>query len=149
MNLSLKTDYSLRLLLFLATHKGEIIPVARIASAFRISANHLTKVSQSLAKIHLLEMVRGRSGGVRLAVDPASIGLAHVIRQIEGSLTLVECFDQKTNTCVISPVCSLKPILREARDAFFAVLEKYTLADLLGNGPLLREILSRTKQTDV
>jgi Rrf2 family nitric oxide-sensitive transcriptional repressor len=146
MNLSLKTDYSLRLLLFLATYEGELIPVTRVAAAFGISANHLTKVSQSLARLHLLEMVRGRGGGIRLAVHPSAINLAKVIREIEGSIVLVECFDRKTNTCVIAPICNLKPILKEARDAFFAVLAKYSLSDLLGNAALLREILNRTEQ---
>lgn len=143
MQLNLKTDYSLRLLLFLAVHPGEVIPVGRVAKLFAISGHHLSKVAQGLADLDLVDLLRGRAGGVRLSADPARISLAEVVRKIEGSLSLVECFDPVRNTCVIAPICSLKSVLHEAQNAFFGVLGRYSLADLVKNPAVLRAFLDR------
>lgn len=131
MNLSLKTDYSLRLLIYAASHAKEVVTVSEVAKAFSISAHHLTKVAQGLASIGLVELIRGRSGGVRLICDHDKIHLGDLVRKIEGDRKLVECFDAATNKCVISPACRLKPILAEAQNAFYEALNNHTLADLI------------------
>ena len=145
MQLNLKTDFSLRLLLFLATHPEEIVPVGRVAEAFGISAHHLSKVARALAELGVIEMVRGRAGGVRLAMAPGEIQVGDIVRRIESDSTapLVECFDGSNNTCVISPACALKGVLRKALNAFLAVLDGYSLADLTRNADALRRILDR------
>jgi Rrf2 family nitric oxide-sensitive transcriptional repressor len=143
MQINLKTDYSLRLLLFVATHPGEVVSVGRVAEVFGISANHLTKVARSLANLGLVEMVRGRSGGLRLSCDPKRVRVGEVVRLIEGTAPLVECFDAQTNGCVISPVCALKGALRKAQSAFFGVLDGYSLEDLTRNRAQLQKLLNR------
>jgi Rrf2 family nitric oxide-sensitive transcriptional repressor len=75
--------------------------------------------------------VRGRAGGFRLAKDPKAIRIGAVIRQTEGDVILVECFDPSTNTCPLIATCQLRAALQEALAAFFAVLDGYTLADLI------------------
>lgn len=142
-NLNLRTDYSLRLLVYLAVHPGETVTVPRVAEAYAISSNHLTKVAQALGTTGVIELVRGRSGGVRLAKAPEKIVLGQVVRRVEGDQVLVECFDAKTNTCIISPVCGLKRVLGEAQQAFYAVLDRYTLADVAGNSEALRRIFDQ------
>jgi Rrf2 family nitric oxide-sensitive transcriptional repressor len=114
-----------------------------VASAYGISSNHLTKVAQALGTTGVIELVRGRSGGVRLAKEPREIVLGQVVRRVEGDQVLVECFDTKTNTCIISPACALKRVLGEAQRAFYAVLDGYTLADVAGNPEALRRIFNR------
>ena len=142
-NLNSRTDYSLRLLVYLAVHPGETVTVPRVAEAYGISSNHLTKVAQALGTTGVIELVRGRSGGVRLAKAPEKIVLGQVIRRVEGDQVLVECFDAKTNTCIISPACVLKRVLGEAQQAFYAVLDRYTLADVAGNPEALRRIFDQ------
>lgn len=139
-NLNLRTDYSLRLLVYLSVYPGENVTVARVAKAYDISAHHLTKVAQTLGTLGVIDLVRGRSGGVRLAKAPDQISLGQVVRRVEGEQVLVECFDPKTNTCAISPACGLKRVLAEAQRAFFSVLDRYTLADVGGNPEVLRRI---------
>lgn len=141
--LNLKTDYSLRLLLYLVLHPGETVPVRRVASVFGISTHHLAKVAQSLQKMGLVRQVRGRAGGLLLAVAPGAVRLGDLVRRVEGSLALVECFDARQNTCVIAPACSLKSVLYEAQQAFLKVLDGCTLADLARQPAALRAILSR------
>ena len=135
MQLTQFTDYSLRILLYLAHHPpqdGERLPaVLDISRSYGISTNHLSKVAQQLAALGFIDAMRGRTGGIRLARPPAQINRGAVVRATESHFNLVECFDRETNTCPIAPVCGLTRALLEARDSFLAVLDRYTLADVL------------------
>lgn len=129
MQLTLFTDYSLRVLLFVAAHPGRTVAVSEIARAYGISSHHLMKVAQKLVQLNLVEATRGRNGGLRLKREPSAINLGELVRRTEPNMTLVECFDPATNTCPIAPACGLKSALAEAQRAFLTVLDGYTLAD--------------------
>ncbi|MCK2185141.1 Rrf2 family transcriptional regulator [Halomonas getboli] len=131
MRLTHFTDYSLRVLIYLAVKGEERATIAEIAERFAISRNHLMKVVQELNRLGYLHATRGKHGGLLLNRAPDEIPLGGLIRDIEPDLGLVECF-RDDNGCVITPACRLKPILGEALAAFVAVLDRYTLADLLG-----------------
>ena len=130
MRLSQHTDYALRLLMYLAVHEQRPATVPEVAAVYGISSNHLAKVAQQLVHHGWVQSIRGRGGGLRLACDPESVGLGDVIRQTERSITLVECMGEDS-TCPIEPACDLKGVLGEALEAFLAVVDRYTLADLL------------------
>ena len=125
------TDYGFRLLMFVAMKKGALCTIQEAADAYAISKNHLMKVAYELGRHGLLETVRGRKGGLRLAKRPDQIRLGDVVRLMEDDLAMVECFTPKTNTCPISPICGLRSVLGEALDAYLEVLDRYTLADLV------------------
>jgi Rrf2 family transcriptional regulator, nitric oxide-sensitive transcriptional repressor len=141
MRLTFYSDSSLRLLMYLALRPEELVTIQQVADAYSISKNHLTKVAFDLGRAGYLETVRGRGGGVRLAKKPAEIGLGRVLRVTERESALVECFGIDTNQCAISAPCRLKGVLKRALEAFFAVLDQYTLADLTGRHPALKELL--------
>ena len=141
MQLTLFTDYVLRTLLYLGTHREETVPASAISEAFRISPDHVAKAAKWLTQRGLVETQRGRKGGLRLARPVRSIRLGALIRETEPHLDLLECFDDRTNTCRLSPGCRLKNALHEARKAFLDVLDGYTLADLLENTPQLLVLL--------
>jgi Rrf2 family nitric oxide-sensitive transcriptional repressor len=115
--------------------------VPEIAKAYGASYNHLKKAAAELCRLGYLEAVRGRTGGFRLAKDPSAIRIGTVIRQTEGDVTLVECFDPRTNTCPLLATCQLRVALQEALAAFFAVLDSYTLADLTRRSDQLTPLL--------
>jgi Rrf2 family nitric oxide-sensitive transcriptional repressor len=143
MQLTLFSDYSLRVLLYLSTHHGRRVPLPEISAAYGISQHHLVKVVQRLVELSLVESVRGRGGGLRLAREPREINVAAVVRLTEPHLNLVECFDARTNTCPIDAACGLKKALQQARDAFFAELERHSLADFTSRGPALIKLWQR------
>ena len=141
MRLTLFSDYCLRVLTYVGLKDGELATIDEIAGRYRINRNHLVKVIFRLGQLGYLETIRGKGGGVRLAKDPAKINLATLVRQTEEDLALVECFHDRDCQCVIAPACVLRKALREALDAFFAALARYTLADLLKPAGKLERLL--------
>lgn len=140
MRLTLHTDYALRLLMLLAVEPDNRHTIEAVAQRFDISRNHLKKVTQTLSQAGFLESCRGRGGGLRLGRSAVSINLSEVVQATEDSLAVVECFDQKTNYCLISPACGLRGPLEEALRAFLAVLSRYSLADLVKNPVSVRKM---------
>lgn len=143
MRLNLQTDYALRLLMHLAANPRRLVKIADVANRFSISRTHLMKVAYLLGKEGLIETVRGRSGGLRLAHAPEDIRLGDVVRRIEGDIQLVGCMTGEPGFCIISEACRLKGVLREALRAFLDVLDKYTLADLTANPRMLALLRER------
>ena len=127
MQLTRHTDYALRLLIHLAAKPGELAQIADVARAHAISQAHLMKVANHLAHLGLVETVRGRGGGVRLARPAAEINLADVVCGTEPGTAMVQC-----GGCgLMSGGCRLPSIFDEGMAAFIAVLRKYTLAELM------------------
>lgn len=140
MRLTLHTDYALRLLMLLALEPEALHTIEEIASRYDISRNHLMKVTQTLAGAGFVDSLRGRGGGLRLAKPAGEIILGDVVRATEDGFNLVECFDRKSNTCVVAPVCGLRGPLEEALLAFLAALDGYSLADLVANPGSMRRM---------
>lgn len=131
------TDYAIRVMVHLGIHRDGLSSIAEIARAYDISHNHLMKVVQDLAAAGFVEAVRGRKGGLRLGRPPEEINLGALVRHTECGFELIDC-----GTCAIRPACTLPGILADATRAFLAVLDGYTVADLLKRDDQLRAILS-------
>lgn len=138
MRLTEYTDYTLRVLMYCAAHPGRLITIAELAVRHAVSKNHLMKVVNDLARQGLLETIRGRGGGLRLSMSPASIRVGDVVRSCETDFRLVECFDSSTNTCSLTPTCRLKGVLDAALRAYFKELDAATLADITGTRSSIR-----------
>lgn len=131
MRITKHTDYALRVLIFLAVNPEQRLATQSIADAFGISSNHLQKVVRALGQLGHVTLHRGASGGIELNAQPADISIGSVVRELEGREGLIECFQEETNTCIISPVCDLKGALHEALEAFYSSLDSTTLEDLV------------------
>ncbi|MFO7808035.1 RrF2 family transcriptional regulator [Guyparkeria sp.] len=145
MQLNQQTDFAFRVLMYLAKQaernspnaaQEEVAPVAvlptirEIADYFDISYNHLMKVVNTLVTRGYVKARRGKGGGLALARPEEAISLGAVARDMEGHWELVECFGAASD-CRITSSCRLAPILGEALEAFWAVLDHYTLADIV------------------
>lgn len=142
MRLTTFSDYSFRVLIYLGSAPGGLATIADIAAAYRISPNHLMKVVHYLAQAGYIETVRGKGGGMRLARPAESINVGRVLRDTEEGFDVVECLQPGRADCRIAPACVLKGALSEARDAFLAVLDRHTLADLLAPARPLAKLLA-------
>lgn len=142
MRLTNYTDYSLRVLIYLAVKdNNEKSTITEITNAYDISRNHLTKVIHHLGQIGVITTSRGRGGGITLAKSPDEIVVGTIVRETEEDFQLVECFQQGNTNCVLTPVCGLRHILSEALTAYLAVLDKYTIADIVKEPDLYRALL--------
>ena len=141
MRLTFQTDYALRMLIYLTTNSGPAT-VADVAASYGISRNHLLKVARRLGKYGYIRTLRGRTGGIELAQRPEDINLGAVVRRMEDDFALVECMRPDGGGCVISPVCRLKGLVGKALDAFLAVFDEYTLAEITANRAALHTLLA-------
>ncbi|MEQ1598690.1 MAG: Rrf2 family transcriptional regulator [Methylotenera sp.] len=126
------TDYSLRVLMYCATHTDKLVTIAEIAQFYNISNNHLMKVVHALSLAGFLSTTRGRNGGLSLQRPAKDIRVDEVVKSTELDFRLVECFDTTSSECVLLPSCKLKKVFHSALDAYLNELAKVTLADICG-----------------
>ncbi|MCC7216999.1 MAG: Rrf2 family transcriptional regulator [Burkholderiales bacterium] len=143
MRLTVFSDYTLRVLMYLALDRSRLATIPEIAAAYGISENHLMKVVHHLARAGVVESVRGKGGGIRLARAPEAIRLGAIVRASEGAAPIVQCLADDPGTCVIAGPCRLKGILVNAFDALYASLDRHTLADLVDRPRTLKQLLVR------
>jgi Rrf2 family nitric oxide-sensitive transcriptional repressor len=142
MQLKKYTDYALRVLIYAGMKSNqELVSIKEISETFSISQHHLGKIVFELNKKGIIETFRGRNGGIRLAQAPQEINIGMIVRDLEQDFYLLECFDAEKNHCILSPACKLKHALHQALEAFFTVLDQYTLKDLIVNEEELLELM--------
>jgi Rrf2 family nitric oxide-sensitive transcriptional repressor len=141
MRLTAYTDFSLRVLMYLALHPDRRPTIAEIAERYGISKAHLMKVVYQLGLTGYVETTRGKGGGLRLARRLEDVTVGEIVRLTEPDMALVACFEAG-DACVIAPACRLKGKLGEARAAFLKVLDDCTLAEVMGNRPALEVLLA-------
>lgn len=146
MKLTTFSDYTLRVLMYLAVERERLATIPEIANAYGISQNHLMKVVHHLARTGVIESLRGKGGGIRLRHAPSEIRLGQVVRASEGNSVIVECLSDELCGCKIRPACRLAPILVRAFEALYQTLDEYSLADLVDKPNQLNHLRLLLKQ---
>tara|TARA_B110000908_G_C10260609_1_gene458982 strand:+ start:2830 stop:3258 length:429 start_codon:yes stop_codon:yes gene_type:complete len=135
------TDYALRILIILAVRDPERLSTSAIAKIYDLSDNHLSKVASELVRLGFVTSVRGRAGGLTLAMPAKDISVGAVVRAIKADAPVVECFGTN-KSCRILPACGLRTPMHEAQEAFFAALDPYSLQDVSQAKSSLAELLA-------
>ncbi len=141
MQLSRFTDYTLRVLFFVASNNDRLTTLSEIAQFYDISIEHLRKVVHALSKSGYLKTFRGKNGGIQLAKPPLEINVGEVVALSEGATPLVDCLSQN---CRLVACCSLQSVFHEAQMAFFDSLRQYSLAQMLDNPQLSSQLIAKT-----
>lgn len=143
MRLTTFTDYSLRVLIYLAVSEHSQSTIREISQRYDISHNHLMKVVQELSQRGYLVASRGKHGGLRLALPSTAIKIGSLVRDMENDFALAECLGDN-NHCLLTPACKLRSVFMEALEAFFVTLDAYTLEDIVAGrkGAKLSKILN-------
>lgn len=137
MKLTRYSDYALRVSLYLAIHPDRLVPIPEITDAYELPRGNVMKLVTDLVSAGILETVRGRSGGVRLALPPDQVTIARLVTHTEGTTPLIDC-----SNCILAPDCGLICIMKEAKQAFFKVLDSYTLQDVIDKNPRVLGLFS-------
>jgi Rrf2 family nitric oxide-sensitive transcriptional repressor len=141
MRLTAFTEYTLRTLIYLAGQPGRLVTIAEIADLHGMSKHHLTKVVYELGLTGAIRTVRGRHGGIALALAPHAINIGKVVRASEPDFRMADCFDARRATCRYAGTCGIQRALARATRAFLRTLDALTLADL-ALGPAAPLVLS-------
>lgn len=141
MRLTRQTNYAIRMLMYCAANEGKLSRVPEIARAYSVSELFLFKILQPLVEHKLVETVRGRNGGVRLGRAAKDITVFDVVRVTEENFAMAECFENDAVECPLVDSCALNSALREALGAFFTVLSKYSIENLVAERPNVRMLL--------
>lgn len=137
MRLTIRTNLAMRTLMFCAVNRGRTVRKSQIAALCNASENHLGVVVNMLSQSGYVATARGRHGGMKLARAPEEISVGEVFRLFEACVPFAECFATDANACPLSDACRLRRALADAVEAFYAALDRITLADLVdGNDPL-------------
>lgn len=142
MRLTMRTNLAMRVLMYCAVHRDELVRSGEVASACNASVHHVAQVVNQLATTGFLRTLRGRSGGMKLARKPAAITVGEVFSLFESGLPLTECFDDAGNTCPLTAGCRLRDALIEAQRAFYQALDQVTLEELICDNPDLHSAFS-------
>ncbi len=140
MQLDKFSDYALRILIALAAHAPNKLATSNIAQMYGISENHLAKIATQLVKGGFIVSERGRGGGLTLAQPVEAISIGAVLRALKKDEPVAECFGNNTS-CTILPACGLRTPLVQAQEAFFAALDRYSLADVTRSKSMLMDLL--------
>ncbi|MFD1198653.1 iron-responsive transcriptional regulator RirA [Brucella gallinifaecis] len=149
MRLTRQTNYAIRMLMYCAANDGKLSRVPEIARAYGVSELFLFKILQPLVEHQLVETVRGRNGGVRLGRAAKDISLFDVVRVTEENFSMAECFENDATECPLVDSCGLNSALREALNAFFGVLMKYSIADLVKSRTNVRTLLGLDEDIEI
>jgi len=141
MRLTTYTDYSLRLLIYVAACGEDFATIPQVAESYGISRHHLVKVAHQLGVKGYLATTRGKNGGLRLARAAQEIVVGDVVRNMEPDMAIVPCLHTEGSDCRIVPACRLRNALDDGRKAFLAVLDQVTLADLMHSRKKLQQLL--------
>lgn len=140
MRLTKTTSHAIRILVDCAAANDQLLKTADIADRLSITPLNVLKIVHILSKAGLVEAVRGRNGGVRLARPAETIKIGEVVRLIEATEVGVEARKRRGGAAPINS------IFDEALEAFIGVLDQHTLADMAGAG-VRKRATARTRST--
>ncbi len=139
MRLTQQTNYSIQALMYCAMNREGPSRIREIARSYKISELHLFKIIHVLVEAKLVETARGRNGGIRLAKPADQIRLSEIVRATEGTLALNDCMTDAGHVCAVGPSCGVGGAFNRALNAFFSVLDDYTIADMVAGAVPIHE----------
>jgi Rrf2 family iron-sulfur cluster assembly transcriptional regulator len=124
-----RTDYALRTLIYLARDtKGRLFSISRLGKTLRISPVFLAKILQDLSRSGVVDIKRGRNGGVRLKERTAT--LAKVIKLIDPKFSVGRCIDRRF-FCHFKATCPMHRFLVKLDKQIFKKLDSVAISDLI------------------
>ena len=141
MRLTRQTNYAIRILMYCAANEGKLSQIPEIASSYHLSEAFLFKILKPIVAHGFVASIRGRNGGIQLARPAHDITLSDVVKITEDSFAMADCFEADGTDCPLVDQCGLNKALREALNAFFAVLDNYTIEDVITHRSGIEELL--------
>ncbi len=127
--LTRRGDYAVRAMTELARPGAGKQTSTALAATTNIPVSFLPQVMGDLVRAGLVENVRGRHGGYRLAQDPVAISILHVVEAVEGDGRRRSCV-LRGGPCGTDGTCDVHEAFFRAQEALFGTLAGVSLADV-------------------
>jgi Rrf2 family nitric oxide-sensitive transcriptional repressor len=128
MRFTKSTSHAIRILIDCARAREQLIKVAELSERLQITQQNVFKIVNLLARAGLIEAVRGRNGGVRLARPADRIRIGDVVRATEVTRVAIE---EDGAARVRGRGHDVNRVLDDALEAFIDVLDRHTIADMV------------------
>ena len=133
MMISTRGRYAMRILVDLAERREEAyVTLREIAERQEIPEKYLESIVKLLVRAGILEGLRGKGGGYRLARSPEEINVLGVLRLTEGTLAPVACLEENSRPCARAAQCRTLPLWKGLNDVVKEYLGGFTIRDLMG-----------------
>ena len=132
MNISTKSEYGLRAMIYLSSNaeRGPV-PAREIAESWSVPIKYLEQILKTLKEAGLVESQVGVGGGYRLSRPATLITAGEVIRVLDGRIAPMGCVSSYDYVpCDFEPSCGLRTLWQRTRAAILGVLDQTTIADL-------------------
>lgn len=149
MRVSAKSDYALRALIEITrrcTDSTQVVAAEEISKAQNIPHGFLQGILADLRKAGLVASQRGQSGGWRMAVEPAEVTIADVMRAVDGPIVSISG-TRPESVQYNEQAVVLQRVWIAARASLRDVLEHTTIAHL-ASGKLPSMVERRSKNED-
>ncbi len=135
MMISTRGRYALRVLVDLAENQRDgYVTLREVAERQEISEKYLESIVKELVRAGVLEGVRGKGGGYRLARSAEEIGVLEVLSLMEGTLAPVVCLAEESRPCARSAVCRTLPLWKGLNEVVSSYLGQFSIKDLMHSG---------------
>lgn len=130
MQLTRFTDLGIRAMMLLAAGESadRRVTTRTIAAGAGASDNHIAKAVARLVELGMVDAKRGRVGGLTLTEAGRDASVGWLVRQLEGDREVIDCAGD--SPCPLIVACRLRRALADAKEAFYASLDRYTVMDL-------------------
>jgi Rrf2 family protein len=148
MKISAQEEYGMRCLLRLAKAESGAVTLPEVAAAEGLSVPYVAKLMTVLRQAGIIESVRGRSGGYRLAKAPETVGLGSILLILGEPLFDEADYCQKhagteapNGVCMNQRGCTLKSLWQTIEHWLRHTLDQITLADLIRDEGRITDLL--------
>ena len=134
MQLSVTTDYGIRVVLYLVKHK-QIIKSTKLSEELNIPKSYILKVTKKLERAGIVTIYQGVNGGVKVVKDISKITLWDVISALETTTLINKCLD-KDGCCTNASsggFCRVRNVYVVLQQAIEDRLQSIKLVDLIGD----------------
>ena len=138
--LSRFADYAVLLMSHMAREPKRVHAAVGMADNTRLPVPTVSKILATMARASLLESIRGRDGGYRLAFHPRDITVEQIISAVDGPIALTVCLESHGVSCELEDICPSQPNWRRINDALRHALRGVSLAEISTPIPLNFEL---------
>ena len=147
--LSRFADYAVLLMSHIAREPKRVHAAGSMADNTRLPVPTVSKILAAMARAGLLESIRGRDGGYRLAFHPRDITVEQIISAVDGPIALTVCLENHGVSCELEGICPSQPNWRRVNDALRHALTGVSLAEISTPIPLNFELQPLTRERNL